>query len=370
MSLVAPELQRDAKVRAGELKAQAREARIEELTAAPETTLSVPAPTFLAGSEGDDIVQWTIDQLLTAEAIGFIAAEPKTLKTWVSIELALAVAADVRAFGRFGAGILGPVLMVQEESRSADFARRVRWLARGHDLDPSALSMLHVASQRGLLLDDPGWQLRLVSEIRRLDAAMVVLDPLSRMHSADEDRAREMRPILRFLRRLQAEHGCTVVVVHHWSKPREGVRTRLGQRLRGTGDMYAVLDSALYLEAKPGAGVVGVQVEHREAPWTDPFTLRLEQDPETGSARLLAETGTLADLAALEALPDIESVLDAHPEGLRGSEVEDLVPRRAQVTREGLKRLETLGRAISTLEQRQDAAGRARQVRVWKRRSA
>src|SRR5205807_1405922 len=98
--------------------------------------------------------------------------------------------------------VTGPVLIVQEESRSADFARRMRWLAGGRGLDTRALDRIHVASQPGLLIDEAEGQARLVAEILRVQPVLVVLDPLVRMHSADEDRAKEMRPILRFIRRL------------------------------------------------------------------------------------------------------------------------------------------------------------------------
>src|SRR5207245_7584994 len=117
-------------------------------------------------------------------------------------------------------------------------------------------------------------------------------------------------------------HRGAVIVVHHLNKAREGVRVRPGQRLRGTGDLHALLDSALYFEARPGVQLVAVEAEHREAPPPDPFTIRLDLDPDAGIARLIAEPGTLADLAVLEALPEVEAALRSHPEGLTGRGVE------------------------------------------------
>jgi hypothetical protein len=341
---------------------------VEEIGLQPfEVTLSIPAPAFLAASEGEDSVAFAVDQLIAAEAVAFIAGEPKSLKTWASLDCAFAIATGAPAFGRFEPGIRGPVLLAQEESRSADYARRLRWLARGHGLQPSDLDNLHIASQRGLRLDEPESQAQLVAEIRRLNPVMVLLDPLTRMHSADEDRASGMRPVLSFLRRLQAEHACAVLVIHHWTKPREGTKVRPGQRLRGTGDLYAMLDSALYLEARSGMRLVAVTVEHREAPAPEPFTLRLEEDEETGTARLIAEAGTLEDMAAVEAMPDVDAALTAHPEGLTGRQVEAIVPRRRQLVREAIRKLEAAGRAVSVLERREDAAGRTRETKVWKR---
>jgi hypothetical protein len=334
-----------------------------------EPRLSRPAPEFLAATADQDEVEYDIDQLLLAQAVAILGGEPKSLKSWVAASMGLAIATGVSCLG-FAPTKRGQVLIVQEESRSADYARRIRWLARGHGLDPSGLAELHIASQAGVLLDDHAGQASLVAEIGRLSPRLVVLDPLVRMHSADEDRAREMRPVLRFIRRLQAEHGCGILVVHHMGKARaDGPKTRLGQRLRGTSDFHALLDSGLYFETRPGVRQVGVTVEHREASPPEPFTISLEVDEDAGTARLVTEAGTLADINALAAMPEVEAVLEAHPDGLIQREVEELAQGRAQAIREALRRLEASGRATAEPGTREDAAGRRRKVRVWKRRS-
>jgi AAA domain len=332
-------------------------------------TLSRPAPAFLAESSGHESVDWTIDQILTEQSVAVFGGEPKSLKSWAAAACSLSVAAGVPVFGFEPVGT-GPVLVVQEESRSADYARRLRWLTRGHDIQPSELEDLHIASQAGVLLDDVQGQADLAREIDRLQPRLVVLDPLVRMHSADEDRAKEMRPVLNFIRRLQANHGCGIVLVHHMAKSRfDGPKVRPGQRLRGTGDFHALLDTGVYFEVRQGVRQVAVEIEHREAPPPDPFTIRLDVDEQARTAVLVAEPGTLADVAILEAMPRVEEVLAAHPDGLIGREVEEAVEGRAQVVREALKRLASVGRATTEPGTRVDAAGRRRKVRVWKRRS-
>jgi hypothetical protein len=332
-------------------------------------TLSRPAPAFLAELEGENRVEWMIDQLLTEQTVAFLAGEPKTLKSWTAAAMAISVASGVPILGFEPTGT-GVALLVQEESRSVDFARRIRWLARGLGLEPSDLRDLHIASQAGVLLDDLQGQATLAREIERLSPRLVILDPLVRMHSADENRAREMRPVLGYLRRLQAVHGCGVALVHHMGKARfDGPKVRPGQRLRGTSDLHALLDSALYFDARPGVRHVAVEVEHREAPPPEPFMITLDVDEEDGSARLTAEAGTLADVATLAAMPGVEAVLEAHPDGLVQREIEDKAEGRAQTVRDALRRLEASGRAISEPGMREDALGRRRWVKVWKRRS-
>jgi RecA-family ATPase len=62
-----------------------------------------------------------------------------------------------------------------------------------------------------------------------------------------------MSPILGFLRRLSFETGCAVIVAHHTPKPSESNRGwRAGQRLRGSGDFYAVMHSGMFLTRPKG----------------------------------------------------------------------------------------------------------------------
>ncbi len=342
----------------------------EEEEAGPSSgePFSTPAPELLRGIEGEnDAPRFLVEHLWALEGVGFLAGGAKSLKTWTMLELALSVATGVPAFGRFEPTAQGPVLIVQEESPTPDFARRLRWLAAGHGLDPDALQELHVASQRGLRLDEPASLARLEAELERTGAIFCCLDPLVRMHSADEDRRREMGPVLDAIRGLQARCGCAVAVVHHMSKPRGDRELRPGERMRGTGDLHALLDSALYFDARPSTGLVAVTVEHRDAAAPDPFLIHLEVNEDQGTARLVAEHGTLAEVAAIEALPAVEQALRAAAGGMTAAEVQQATRLRRQTVYEALRRLEDAGRVRQEDGRREDRRGRSRPVQVWSR---
>lgn len=327
-----------------------------------------PAPSFIASASQIEI-SWLIEDLWTDQAVGFIGGEPKVGKSWIALEIALAVATGISALGRFKPHQEGNVLIVQEEAKRSDLSRRIQLLARGHHLAPDELGRLHVAAQPGVLLDDEEWQQKLTRAALLLEAPLVVLDPIVRMHSVNEDAAGEMRPIFRFLRRLQAEAGCAVMVIHHLGKKKENLKVRPGQRLRGSGDFHALLDSGLYLDKPPKGRIVSVTVEHREAEEPEPFMFELLHDPENQSTHLHYQAGELADIAILEAMPDVENQLRDHPEGLTKKELETAVPRRAKYVRQALERLIDAGRATDLSGKRADAAGRQRTVKLWIPRS-
>lgn len=332
--------------------------------------LSVPAPDLLEQleREGDEGPRFLVEDIWGLEAVGFFAGGPKALKTWAQVELALAVATGVPAFGRFEPQATGSVLLVQEESATRDYARRLLWLARGHGLERADLAGVHVVSQRALRLDDPGSLAHLRAEVERIGPVFTGLDALARLHAADEDRRREMQPVLEAIRRLQADFGTAVGVVHHMAKPRGDRELRPGERMRGTGDMHAILDSAMYFDARPGTGLVAVEVEHREAAPPDPFLLRLEVDPEAGTARLVAEPGTIEQVAVIEALPLVEEALRARPDGATAREIQEALNLRRQVVYAALRRLEEAGRIVSEETKRPDRLGRMQRTTVWRLR--
>lgn len=331
------------------------------------TPLSIPAPEYLALLDAEPLeAPMLVEELWGEQAVGFFGGEPKTLKSWAALEVALCVATGAKVFGRFAIPQPGAVLVVQEESRAADYGRRLAMLARAHGIEPSDLGALHLASQPGLLLDDEAGIARLRAEVERVAPILVVHDPLVRgIGWADADSVKEMGPVLRALRRLQADYGCAVLVVHHLRKQRQGAKDRPGQRLRGTGDLHALASSALYFAARPGARAVEVEVEHREAAPPEPFTLSLDVDHAEGVARLTATDGGLDELLLAGTLEEVVEVLRT-ADGLTAKEVERAVSRRGKTVREALRQLEEAGRATATTETRPDAAGRARRVNVWR----
>src|SRR5438034_8774608 len=54
---------------------------------------------------------WLIDQLWTAQAVGIIGGTPKSFKTWMALEMAVAVASGSACLATFAVPSPGPVLL-------------------------------------------------------------------------------------------------------------------------------------------------------------------------------------------------------------------------------------------------------------------
>lgn len=78
---------------------------------------------------------------------------------------------------------------------------------------------------------------------------VIVADPLRRLHSANEDKSTEMAPIYNDIRRWTNHHGITILLVHHTGKVNDEVdMTRIANWFRGSTDLAAILDCAMYVQ--------------------------------------------------------------------------------------------------------------------------
>lgn len=238
----------------------------DEILALPVTRLA-----RLAFPEGCD--DWLVEGLWAQEAVGVIGGIPKAGKTWLALEMALAVASGQPCLGRFPVKNPGPVLVFCAEDGPRIVQQRVAGLAkaRGVDFERLAVGWIDAAS---IWLDDPKQQQRLAQTVAKIKPRLLVLDPLVRLHRGDENSSSDIAAVLGYLRGLQREHHVAIVLVHHVRKSGAG---QPGQALRGSGDLHAWGDSNLYLLQRDGEPTL--VAEHRAHPPPEPVVVRLQGDP-------------------------------------------------------------------------------------------
>ena len=217
-----------------------------------------------------DQLHWLVHDLLRAHSCAIIGGAPKSCKTWLALDLAVAVASATPCLGRESSHTPRPVLLFTAEESPSFVKQRLLSLALHHvcSLDARPLFVLAVDLLR---LDLPEHQRRLRDTLSSLQPTLLVLDPLVRLHAADENHAQQMAELLGFLRALQRSEKTTVLLVHHAAK--HASRFAPGHALRGSSDLYAWADTVLSL-SRSRAGI-HVTAEHRNAPAPPPFAFRL-----------------------------------------------------------------------------------------------
>ena len=221
---------------------------------------------------------WLIEHLWQMSAAGIIGGQPKCCKSWLGLEMAVAVACGEPCLGRFKVTKTGPALIYLAEDASEQVRGRIEGICRARSVALSSLNLLLI-TMPSLRLDLSEHQRQLKATIAAIRPRLLLLDPLVRLHRLDENSSREISGLLGYIRDLQREFDLAVVLTHHSSK-RE--RSRPGQGLRGSGDLHAFGDSNIYL-ARKRDGTIHITTEHRGSATIEPFAIELLSDGDSAA---------------------------------------------------------------------------------------
>lgn len=228
-------------------------------------------------------LEWCIQDLLPAGRIGIISGDGGVGKTWLIIDLALAVAQGKPWLGLFQT-TQGPVLIVDEESGSALFAQRLRLLG----VSAGAEIPLSVDSFSSPQLETAQGQAWLRRAIRQRSAKLAIIDSLVRVHGLEENDANQMRRLTGALADIARSEQCSIVATHH-SRKKTMHSNDPSQTLRGSGELRAGIDMHLVISGKIGRGA---KIEHEKARFgteVKPVFVRLEA--AAGGVRLVPAHG-------------------------------------------------------------------------------
>jgi len=301
--------------------------------------LPVVRAAALQGSVHAD--SWLIDQLWTDQAVGVVGGSPKSGKTWLALEIAVSVASGTPCLGAFSVRAPGPVLLYAAEDSAAAVRARLKTLARVHALDFEHLDV-RVITADALRLDRPDDQDRLAATVAAHRPALLVLDPLVRVHAIDENVAGQVAALLAYLRSLQRQTGAAIALIHHVRKnvsPASGA----GYSLRGSSDLYAWLDSFLYLRKHHDQ--LTLTAEHRAASSFGPVALQLAQsDPAGTHLELVAGDRTPTPPAADTLACRIFNLLSAASEPMTVENLRSRLQVRNERVVDALRQLASQGK--------------------------
>ncbi|HEX8757112.1 MAG TPA: AAA family ATPase [Steroidobacteraceae bacterium] len=188
--------------------------------------------------------RWLVTGLWSEQAVGIVGGEPKCCKSFLALDLAVAVAAGVPCLRRFAVPRAGRVPVFAAEDALHIVRRRLEGISAAASVALANLD-IQVITAPTVRLDLDADRRNLAETVARLQPRLLILDPFVRLHRIDENASGEVAPLLAYLRELQRRHDVAVLVVHHAKKGGGGVRA--GQALRGSSEFHAWGDSNLYL---------------------------------------------------------------------------------------------------------------------------
>lgn len=157
-----------------------------------------------------------------SDAYGVVAAPSKAGKTWLALDIAVAVATGGRALGAIDVDRPGRVLVFLGEGGRRNAWRRLRAVCEYHDLDPAKVDGLHLVYRSPSLNDTAA-----LADVERLVAevapVLVIVDPLY-LAAAGSDGASlySMAGVLERAQRIAEAVGSALMLVHHYNQTGKG----------------------------------------------------------------------------------------------------------------------------------------------------
>jgi hypothetical protein len=192
------------------------------------------APSYMSGG------------LMDTQGKMIIAGEPKAGKSRLVLNLALSLSTGLPFLGFQTMGY-PRILFVQFEVSESRMRERVLGVARAWKIPVDNSMPIFFLTIPGLQLDNKHGIHELRKLIRAFRAEVVILDPLSKIHTRDEKEQGEMLGLLNTFDDLIDELDISVVLVHHMKKP-SGQANETWSRIRGSSQIPAWADTMLLLE--------------------------------------------------------------------------------------------------------------------------
>jgi hypothetical protein len=253
--------------------------------------------------------------IIERESLIVLGGPPKVFKTALVTGAGLRIATGTPWLGFATAP--GRVLMLQAEIAERHFQTRLRLMTQALGPLLKRDAFLVVSDRRAPLDTAPG-QARIRQLLAQHQPDVLIVDPLARFLTGDENRTQDMNIVVRFLDELIETLHLSVWLVHHTGKP-TGVEREGGQRLRGSSVLFAAADSVLMLDRIRGEYVLSFQLRHAAEP--APLTL-------TPTAALWLEPGAPERLGAV-----VRLATDIRYSALRDAVQTELMVSKATATR-------------------------------------
>ena len=130
--------------------------------------------------------RWLVEGLWADEAVGIVGGEPKCCKSFLALDLAVAVASGTPCLRQFPVRKRGRVLLYAAEDAHCVVRERLEGICHAAGVDLDKLDIL-VITEPSLRLDLDHEAVRLHATVERLQPTLLVLDPFVRLHRIDEN---------------------------------------------------------------------------------------------------------------------------------------------------------------------------------------
>lgn len=195
--------------------------------------------------------KWIVNGLIPDNGITIISGQPKSGKSFLTLDLGISLATGKNFLGEFGVQKTG-ILLISKEDPQRLINERIKQLTDEEDL------AIEFCTENQLFLDTNEYIDEILKRTKEKGIKVIIIDSFRRIFKGDENSSQVVSEVHNRFKTLINE-GLTIIFVHHHGK--EGFFKKSGpQKLRGSSDILAMVDCLLSVEKKDG-GIIKIKQE-------------------------------------------------------------------------------------------------------------
>lgn len=204
-------------------------------------------------------VEWIVPGVFARKGIAIVGGLQATSKTWMALDLALAVASGTLWVNKFRT-YKSKVLYIEQERFKGETQRRLIQLIRGRGLDPAVLDCLELVNGTHFKLNEPQSAAEFSELLTQSAPELVIIDSFSTFHSVDENVKAAIQPVMEAVKKLREAHSCAFIFIDHESKAAYSTEAKADPNagtISGSQAKLAVVETILTVRtASEGASMV------------------------------------------------------------------------------------------------------------------
>ena len=175
-------------------------------------------------------VSWAVEDWLPDASITFLVSPPESYKTWLLLDLAVSVSANVPFLGRYRVLKPGPTMIIQQEDSHAGLTDRLALIVEQKLNEQTVLEgdewqvptmpdlPIYVHPSRMLRFDNERVLEELEKQIAAIRPRVVMIDPLYSTTSQVDNYMADLANQMLVLKTWRDRYGCSFLLAHHSKK--------------------------------------------------------------------------------------------------------------------------------------------------------
>lgn len=241
---------------------------------------------------------WIVEGVIEDDPIIVFTGPEKRWKSWIGVDLAVAMATGGKWLGEFQVTEPGDVIVVDVEYGKNEWTRRMKRVCAARGVDPRRVldRIRYFDGRYGFMLSaaqSPEY-VQLVNDVKHAPPALIIIDPLRNVLDGDENSAKDIIAAMKLANTLRCLGGCPVFIAHHLNRSGKMAGSRA---IRSRADL--LFDGSD--KPQPWYTATGRTIRSSD-PIAKPFTVKVEHENDGNDS--IAKTLLRVEWSKGEESPD------------------------------------------------------------------